>query len=85
MSNVTALLQQPVAVAVGVIAFTWLLMVWADHRDADRIPHADGVSVSREQGAAVVGLLALWLLLRHRRRVAGQPEEHVVEVHRDSD
>lgn len=84
MSNVVALLQQPVVVAIGVIVFTWLLTVWAGHRDADRIAHAEGISVSRVQGAAVVGLFALWLLLRHRRRVSAQPDDYVVEVHRDS-
>jgi len=54
----------PVVLAAGFLLLVWILAEWTARHDADQIAAADGLSISREQGAVIAGLAALWIIFR---------------------
>jgi len=55
---------EPVVLAAGFLLLVWVLAEWTARHDADQIRQADGLSISREQGAVMAGLAALWIIFR---------------------
>lgn len=63
-SLLPGLLQDPLILAGLFLLLVWLIAEWTARRDADQIAAADGLSISREQGAVLAGLAALWIVFR---------------------
>lgn len=56
--------DDPVVLAAGFLLLVWVLAEWTARHDADQIAAAEGLSITREQGAVMAGLAALWIIFR---------------------